>query len=194
MTGSPCAADIIRAIRVASGVSDPAATSAVSSVPRASTQQPWKPACVMLSAASYPLTVPGITSTIERPPAMFVHTLRTPTSSYWAWIRCFGFGRYSGDTRPSEVESPRCATARQEVRSGPAAADPPAADPAADAPWADEPPVPAPEAPLPVAAEPVRRPGCAPPANTGWAPVREMNLLLSGSVAPEARGTWPPAA
>src|SRR5580698_11447845 len=78
ITGWPWAADIIRAIRVDSGVSEPAATSAVSSVPRASTQQPRKPSRVMLSAASYPLTVPGRTSTIDRPPAMFIHTLRTP--------------------------------------------------------------------------------------------------------------------
>src|ERR1700689_851630 len=43
MTGSPCAAAIIRWIRVMSPTFDPTATSAVSLVPSASTQQPRKP-------------------------------------------------------------------------------------------------------------------------------------------------------
>src|SRR5450755_755221 len=49
---------------------------------------------------------------------MSVRTVCTPTSSYRCGIRCAGFGRYSGETRPSEVESPMCATERQDVRSG----------------------------------------------------------------------------
>src|SRR5215470_9178718 len=53
---------------------------------------------------------------------MSVTTERTPTSSYLAAIRSPGLGRYAGETRPSDVESPMCATARQDVRNWPLAA------------------------------------------------------------------------
>src|ERR1700691_3760065 len=73
----------------------------------------------MFLAAVKPLTWPGSTSTTERAPETSVTTVCTPTSSYLAMIRFFGLGSYSGDTRPSEVESPMWATARHAVRSGP---------------------------------------------------------------------------
>src|SRR5450755_1360051 len=57
-------------------------------------------------------------------------TLPTPTSWYCAAIRFAGLGRYSGETRPSEVESPMCVTAWQEVRSEAAGTDTPPAEPA----------------------------------------------------------------
>src|SRR5215467_6582587 len=103
---------------------DPAETSAVSFVPSAITQQPLNPCLLMFTAASYPLICPGRTSTTERAPEMSVMTECTPTSSYLATIRSPGFGRYAGETRPSEVESPMCATARHDVRSVPPAAVP----------------------------------------------------------------------
>src|ERR1035438_7921664 len=71
----------------------------------------------MAWAASYPLTWPGSTSDTERAPEMSHRTLPTPTSWYCAAIRFAGLGRYSGETRPSEVESPMWVTAWQEVRS-----------------------------------------------------------------------------
>src|SRR5215467_263357 len=101
---------------------DPAETSAVSFVPSAITQQPLNPCLLMFTAASYPLICPGRTSTTERAPEMSVTTECTPTSSYLAAIRSPGLGRYAGETRPSEVESPMCATPRHDVRSWPPAA------------------------------------------------------------------------
>ena len=41
--------------------------------------------------------------------------VRAPTRAYWAAIRCFGFGRYSAETSPSEVESPMWTTSLQET-------------------------------------------------------------------------------
>ena len=52
MTGSPWAAAIIRWIRVISPTLEPTATSAVSLVPSASTQQPRKPCRRSCRAAS----------------------------------------------------------------------------------------------------------------------------------------------
>ena len=64
---------------------------------------------------SYPLTWPGIVSTIERPPDASIQLCRTPTSRYCAARRWAGSGRSSGDTRPTDVESPMWATERQDV-------------------------------------------------------------------------------
>jgi len=52
ITGSPCATDIISRIRAARLTLDPMATSAVSLVPRAITQQPRNPPAAMARAAS----------------------------------------------------------------------------------------------------------------------------------------------
>src|SRR6266571_6236927 len=90
ITGSPWAAFITRPILVARPTFEPAATSAVSLVPRAMTQQPRNPPRVMVRIASYPLIWPGRTSTTELAPDMSVTTERTPTSSYWAVIRSPG--------------------------------------------------------------------------------------------------------
>src|SRR5882672_7411490 len=102
----------------------------------------------MACAASYPLTWPGRTSTTERAPEMSHRTLPAPTSWYCAAIRFAGLGRYSRETRPSEVESPMCVTEWQEVRSEAAGtgappepfAEPPALDPPFAAPPALVPP------------------------------------------------------
>src|SRR5579863_89689 len=119
MTGSPLVTAIMRLIRYVRLQLEPAATSAVSSVPSAITQHPSNPFLIIALAACWPLVVPGSTSTTERAPETSVTTVRAPTSSYLATMRCFGLGRYSAETSPSEVESPMWATARHEVRSGP---------------------------------------------------------------------------
>src|ERR1035438_687856 len=135
----------------------------------------------MAWAASYPLTWPGSTSTTERAPEMSHRTLPTPTSWYCAAIRFAGLGRYSGETRPSEVESPMWVTAWQEVRSeaagvlalledaasaalapcfaprpgpDPAWAEPPEVEPAELEPEVLEPAVPEPPVPEPPVPEP----------------------------------------
>src|SRR5882757_6417834 len=114
----------------------------------------------MACAASYPLTWPGRTSTTERAPEMSHRTLPAPTSWYCAAIRFAGLGRYSRETRPSEVESPMCVTDWQEVRSeaagtgappaGPAGAPP---EPFAEPPALD-PPFAAPPALVPLVLDP----------------------------------------
>src|SRR5262249_14023465 len=93
-TGAPWAAFIIRSTLIVRPIFDPAATSAVSFVPSAITQQPLNPCLLMFTAASYPLICPGRTSTTERAPEMSVTTECTPTSSYLAAIRSPGLGRY----------------------------------------------------------------------------------------------------
>src|SRR5580704_5914835 len=52
---------------------------------------------------------------MERPPEASIWTCRTPTSRYCAASRCAGLGSHVGDTMPTEVESPMCATEVQEV-------------------------------------------------------------------------------
>src|SRR5580704_10329366 len=70
ITGSPLVAAIISVILAGRPTLDPTATSAVSLVPRASTQQPENPSLIRCLAASYPFVVPGRTSTTERAPVI----------------------------------------------------------------------------------------------------------------------------
>lgn len=44
--------------------------------------------------------------------------LVAPTAAYLAGMRWAGFGRYSREISPSEVESPMCTTERHDVRPG----------------------------------------------------------------------------
>src|SRR6266545_1594493 len=122
-------------------------------------------------------------------------TLPTPTWWYCAGIRFAGLGRYSGETRPSLVESPMCVTAWQEVRSEaagtgappagavmPAGAPPePFAEPVAlDPPFA-APPALVPPALVPLVPDP---PWPAPPAGGRTAPADSVPvaaLLAAGA-------------
>src|SRR5579875_242954 len=126
-TGWPRATDIIRAILAARPTREPAATSALSLVPSANTQQPRKPAAAHALATPYPFTWPGRASTTDRPPEASISRRRTPTAAYLAGRRCAGSGRNDGEIRSTDVESPMCATDRQEVRGARAAAAPPGA-------------------------------------------------------------------
>src|SRR5215475_2815885 len=57
---------------------------------------------------------------MERPPEASIRCCWTPTPWYWAARRCEASGSHTGETMPTEVESPTCATAVQEVRGAPA--------------------------------------------------------------------------
>src|SRR5579875_933906 len=106
-TGWPRATDIIRAILAARPTRKPAAAHAL--------------------ATPYPFTWPGRASTTDRPPEASISRRRTPTAAYLAGRRCAGSGRNDGEIRSTDVESPMCATDRQEVRGARAAAAPPGA-------------------------------------------------------------------
>ena len=85
--------DIICLIRAGRLTTEPMATSAVSLVPRASTQQPrypsWTSCWATVEAFAWPLEV----STIEVPPEISEMNLVTPTRAYCAPIRRRGLGR-----------------------------------------------------------------------------------------------------
>src|SRR5215469_6797345 len=121
-TGSPWTAAIICLTRTIMLTPEPAATLAASLVPRAITQQPRNPAPYHALAIRQPFCWPGNSSTTDRPPEVSIHSRWTPTPRYCAASRWAASGSHCGETIPTEVESPMCATAVHEVRGSAASA------------------------------------------------------------------------
>ena len=80
-TGSLPITAIIRSIRRSAGSGAPAAMLAASVVPRASTQQPWKPAARRRVATSSAFSWPASRSTVERAPEISEWKSVTPTAA-----------------------------------------------------------------------------------------------------------------